>query len=60
MIDQATDRRFVEITLRLVWAGADMHVLDFMRWLVQRGRSPEWESSDASLDNGVSEAFFLS
>jgi hypothetical protein len=50
-----------EITLRLVWAGADMHALDFLRWLVQQGRNPEWEKlANAPRDNGVSGAFFLS
>ena len=61
MTDTSDPRRMAEITLRLVWSGADMHALDFLRWLVQQGRDPEWEeSSNASLDNGVSGAFFLS
>jgi hypothetical protein len=54
------ETRLAEITLRLVWAGADIHALDFLRWLVQNGRDPEWQNVDASTDNGVSEAFFLS
>jgi len=51
--------RLAEITLRLVWAGADLHALDFLRWLVQNNRNPEFELIDASLDNDVSDAFFL-
>jgi hypothetical protein len=60
LIDTSDPRRMAEIISRLVWSGADMHALDFLRWLVQQGRNPEWESSSASLDNGVSGAFFLS
>ncbi|MFI5269055.1 MAG: hypothetical protein ACHQ7M_16890 [Chloroflexota bacterium] len=59
MTDTTGQARLAEITLRLVWAGADIHTLDFLRWLVQNNRNPEWELEDAATDNGVSAAFFL-
>jgi hypothetical protein len=59
VIDTAEQARLAEITLRLVWCGADLHALDFLRWLVQTNRSPEWDVEDAASDNGVSAAFFL-
>ena len=59
MTDTAERARLAEITLRLVWAGANLHALDFLRWLVQNNRNPEWDLEDAAADNGVGAAFFL-
>ena len=39
--DQA---RLAELALDLICSGADLHSLDFLRWLVHSGgRHPEWD-----------------
>jgi hypothetical protein len=44
----AANLRLTALAVELLWAGADLRQLDFLRWLVHSGQDPEWRLSAPS------------